>query len=68
MDDQDKLVLTELFTVIREIQINAYVQNLKRGFLQILKYISLNSKAMVISHKLSHFYNSFRFFLNDHNF
>lgn len=33
MDDQDKLVLTELFTVIHEIQINAYVQNLKRGFL-----------------------------------
>lgn len=60
MDDQDKLVLTELFTVIHEIQINAYVQN--------LKYRSLNSKAMVISHKLSHFYNSFRFFLNDHNF
>lgn len=30
MDDQDKLVLTELFTVIHEIQINAYVQNLKR--------------------------------------
>lgn len=34
MDDQDKLVLTELFTVIHEIQINAYVQNLKRGFLK----------------------------------
>lgn len=49
MEDQDKLVLTELFTVIHEIQINAYVQNFKKGgFLQILKYRSLNSKAMVI--------------------
>lgn len=32
MNDQDKLVLTELFTVIHEIQINAYVHNLKRVF------------------------------------